>query len=38
LRKIDVAIGDCARLAATVSLVLAAAKIRRSTPTTATAR
>jgi hypothetical protein len=28
LRKLDVAIGDCARLAATVSLVLAAAKIR----------
>ena len=28
LRKADVAVGDCARLAATVSLVLAAAKIR----------
>jgi len=28
MRKLDVAIGDCARLAATVSLVLAAAKIR----------
>ncbi|HEY0933066.1 MAG TPA: DUF5685 family protein [Trebonia sp.] len=28
LRKADVAIGDCARLAATVSLVLASAKIR----------
>jgi Family of unknown function (DUF5685) len=28
LRKLDVAIGDCARLAATVSLVLASAKIR----------
>jgi len=28
MRKADVAIGDCARLAATVSLVLAAAKIR----------
>ena len=28
MRKADVAVGDCARLAATVSLVLAAAKIR----------
>lgn len=28
MRKLDVAVGDCARLAATVSLVLAAAKIR----------
>ena len=28
MRKLDVAIGDCARLAATVSLVLASAKIR----------
>ena len=28
MRKADVAIGDCARLAATVSLVLAAAKLR----------
>jgi hypothetical protein len=28
LRKADVAVGDCARLAATVSLVLAAAKLR----------
>jgi hypothetical protein len=28
LRRADVAVGDCARLAATVSLVLAAAKIR----------
>jgi len=28
LRKAEVAVGDCARLAATVSLVLAAAKIR----------
>src|ERR1700756_303849 len=28
MRKLDVAIGDCARLAATVSLVLAAAKVR----------
>jgi hypothetical protein len=28
LRKADVAVGDCARLAATVSLVLAAAKMR----------
>jgi hypothetical protein len=28
IRKLDVAVGDCARLAATVSLVLAAAKIR----------
>jgi hypothetical protein len=28
MRRLDVAVGDCARLAATVSLVLAAAKIR----------
>jgi hypothetical protein len=28
MRKLDVAVGDCARLAATVSLILAAAKIR----------
>jgi hypothetical protein len=31
MRKADVAIGDCARLAATVSLVLAAAKLRDHT-------
>lgn len=31
MRKLDVAVGDCARLAATVSLVLAAAKIRDHT-------
>ncbi|MGH3252727.1 MAG: DUF5685 family protein [Trebonia sp.] len=31
MRKLDVATGDCARLAATVSLVLAAAKIRDHT-------